>query len=176
MNTIDRLDNAWVAVHTKTLYEKVAAEHLVTNGYECFLPLQYRKMRKTAQDQKRKRQPVLIPLFPGYLFCRFKTHHNFLIKQATGVKKLIGYNGIPTPIPDCEIESLQKVVISGLAVEPYEFLRTGQKVVIHSGPLSGLEGYLVQVLNKKLCKIAVGVSVIEKSGLVTVCISDVSMK
>ena len=89
------------------------------------------------------------------------------------MKKILGYNGIPTVIPDCEIESLQKVVISGLSTEPCQFFQLGQKVLVHSGPLNGVEGYLVQV-NKNTCKIAVGVSVVEKSVTVIVYNTDVS--
>ena len=173
MQTKAHLDNAWVAVHTRVLHEKSTAEHLLLNGYECFLPLQYKKPYKTAQLQKDEKQMPSVPLFPGYLFCRYKLRHNFPILRTPGVIRILGYDGAPAVIPDGEVWSISKIVTSGLSTEPYQFLKSGQKVRINSGPLNGVEGYLISIVNKNTCKIAVGVSVVERSVVVNVINTDV---
>jgi len=173
METKAHLDNAWVAIHTRILYEKMVAEHLVIHGYECFLPLHYKRAYRAVQISKNDKHHLDTPLFPGYLFCRYKIKYDFPILQVPGVIKILGCNGIPAIIPDHEIESLQKIVISGLSAEAQPFLHSGQKIRVNSGPLCGVEGFLVKVVKKNLYKIAVGVSIVEKSLVVDIVNPDV---
>lgn len=174
METKAHFDNAWVAIQTRILYEKVAAEHLVIHGYECFLPLHCKRTHRTVPAHQNDKQYPNAPLFPGYLFCRYKVQHKFPILRVPGVIRILGCNGVPAVIPDQEIVSLQKIVISGIYAEPYQFLKTGQKVRVNHGPLRDTEGYLIQV-NKNTCKIAAGISVVEKSVVITVATTDVCM-
>ena len=55
---------AWYAVYTQPHAETKAAEHLLRQGYSAYLP-RYR----TWVSHARRRQPVLRPLFPRYLFA-----------------------------------------------------------------------------------------------------------
>ena len=158
---------------TRILHEKRVAEHLAFHEYECFVPLQYKKPYRIAPASQNGKQPLSVPLFPGYLFCRYKLQHNFHILRAPGVIRILGYGNTPAVIPDSEIESVQKVVLSGLATEPCQFLQSGQKVQVKSGPFNGVEGYIVTALNKSICKVAVGISVVEKSVVIDVFTADV---
>jgi transcriptional antiterminator NusG len=134
------LEDVWVAVQVRTLHEKLAAEHLALRGYECFLPLQLSRAELASgvhyADKSR-------PLFPGYLFCRYKTHYAFRIVQAPGVIRILGFCGVPSVLPDEEIEAVFRIVNSCCYSEPWPFLQIGQRVRIISGPLGGLEGVLV---------------------------------
>jgi transcription antitermination factor NusG len=162
----ENLDNAWIAVQTRILHEKKAAEHLALHGYVCFVPLQYKKEYKTVPAPKHDNGRSSIPLFPGYLFCRYKLQNNFPIVRAPGVIRLLCYGDTPAAIPENEVEFLQRVALSGLWTEPYQFFQSGQKVRINSGPCRGVEGYIVEVTKNDMCRIAVKVSVVEKSVLV----------
>ena len=56
----------WFAVQTRTRYENLAAKQLSGRGYEVFLPFYQCKRRWSDRMQE-----FDVPLFPGYLFCRF---------------------------------------------------------------------------------------------------------
>ena len=56
----------WFAVQTRTRYENFAAKQLAGRGYEVFLPFYQCKRRWSDRMQEFE-----MPLFPGYLFCRF---------------------------------------------------------------------------------------------------------
>jgi len=147
------------------------AECLSFHGYECFLPLRYKNEYRITPISKDDRLPT-VPLFPGYLFCRYKTQHNFRIVDAANVIRIISYDNIPTVIPDDVIKSLQKVAGERLLVEPCQFIQSDTKVRVESGPLKGTEGYLVQE-NKNSYKISLGVSAIGQSVMVDVFNSDI---
>ena len=69
----------WFAVRTATGREKSVSQQLQSKGYEDFLP-QYRSKRQWSDRTK----DVEIPLFPGYLFCRFDFSHRLPSSHAVG--------------------------------------------------------------------------------------------
>jgi transcription antitermination factor NusG len=152
-------EDAWVAVNVRGLREKIVAERLLGNGYECFLPLQTTRAGFSLNHEITK------PLFPGYLFCRYKMQHKFRIVQTPGVLSVVGFGGIPAVIPEEEIASIHKIVHSKFYPEPHEFLPKGQRVRIDSGPLKGVEGIVASGI---LPKVVVNVEVLKRAIAVTV--------
>ena len=59
----------WFALAVKPRFDKAVAQALETKGYDILLPL-YRKQHKSGT---RSRDSEL-PLFPGYVCCRFDVH------------------------------------------------------------------------------------------------------
>jgi hypothetical protein len=57
---------SWFAVQVKGTHEKRVATMLDYSGFEWFLPL-YERRHHWSDRIKR----VELPLFPGYIFCRF---------------------------------------------------------------------------------------------------------
>jgi len=168
MSTETPLNNVWVAVQTRILHEKRVAEQLCANEYECFLPLCYKEPCGSAPDFRVNKHRATVPLFPGYLFCRYKESPKFHIRQASGVIKIICCKGIPVIVPNNEIESIRKIVISGFFVKPCKYLKIGLKVrVCSSGCFNGVEGYLMGV-NKNKCKIVSGISLLGRAITITV--------
>ena len=53
-------------------------------------------------------------------------------------------NRTPTAVDEHEIQAIQAMVASGIPNQPWPFLATGDRVRIESGPLTGLEGILVE--------------------------------
>lgn len=47
-------------------------------------------------------------------------------------------------IPDDQIEAVRQMVASSIPVEPYPYLECGDRVRVASGPLRGLEGFLIR--------------------------------
>jgi transcription antitermination factor NusG len=103
-----------------------------------------------------------IPLFPGYLFCRFNSQDRLLpILTTPGVMSIVGIGKTPVPISDEEIDSIKAVIRSGLHSQPAMFLCTGSNVVLERGPLSGLEGIVVGLAGN--CHLIVSVTLLQRS-------------
>lgn len=133
----------WFAIQVRTQHERGVAEFLGGKGYEWFLPVY--KCRKRWSDRVKE---VEIPLFPGYLFCRFNPLERLPILKTPGVFRIVGYNRQPTPVDDGEIRSIQTLVSSGVPNQPWPFLHVGDKVLIESGPLRGAQGILTDFKGK----------------------------
>jgi transcription antitermination factor NusG len=89
-----------------------------------------------------------LPLFPGYLFCRFDAQFRLPILTTPGVMSIVGLGKSPVAIPDPEIDAIQAVIRSGLHLQPWPELVAGSRVVIEKGPLKGLEGVTLQIKKK----------------------------
>jgi transcription antitermination factor NusG len=129
----------WFALQVKGRRELAVAEYLRGQGYEWFLPLY--KCKKQWSDRIKE---VESPLFPGYLFCRFDPQWRLPILTIPGVIQVVGNNRQPAPVDEQEITSIRTLIASGAQNQPWPFLEVGDKVRIESGPLSGLEGLLVE--------------------------------
>jgi transcription antitermination factor NusG len=83
-----------------------------------------------------------------------------------GVVQFVGIGRFPVPIDDAEIGSIQSAVRSGVQAEPWPFLDVGQRVRVEDGPLTGLEGILVEV--RKRHRIVLSVTLLRRSVAVEV--------
>jgi len=70
--------------------------------------------------------------------------------KARGVVRILGdrWDSL-SAISDGEIEGLQALVNSGVAITPHSYLREGQRVRITGGPLKGVDGILVDNKSEK---------------------------
>jgi transcription antitermination factor NusG len=128
----------WFALQVRACCEKAVATLLDEKGYELFLPLY--KSRRRWSDRIKK---VELPLFPGYLFCRFDIQNRLPILKTPGVFQVVGIGKAPIPIDQAEISAIQTLVRSGLPSQPWPFLRVGERARINYGALCGLEGILL---------------------------------
>jgi len=142
---------SWFALQTRSRYEHFAAAHLRSKGYELFLPV-YTCRRRWSDRIKE----LELPLFPGYVFCKFDLLNRLPILVTPGVIQVIGTGKSPIPIDDAEIAALQAVAQSELPRQPWPFLQVGQKVRIAHGPLSGFEGILVNLKGNHRLVLSVG--------------------
>jgi transcription antitermination factor NusG len=133
-------DFPWFALQVRTKHEVGVSEFLRGRGYQPFLPL-YRS-RKVWSDRIKV---VEAPLFPGYLFCRVNLQDRLPVLTTPGVIRIVGYNRLPIPVDETEINAIQTIVSSGLPHQPWPFLRVGDQLEIESGPLKGLRGILVEM-------------------------------
>ena len=135
---------AWYAVYTRARHEKVVAEELCLRQIECFIPLQERLSR-----WKDRRKLVQFPLFPGYLFVRTEMQSRRLdILRVPSIVRIIGFNGVPEPIPPAQIEAVKNLVFNEIPMDPHPFIREGDRVRIIRGPLRGVEGLLLEKKNR----------------------------
>jgi transcription antitermination factor NusG len=146
----------WFAVRVRSHQERIAAAHLRERGYEEFSPCW-----KTERRWSDRTKEIDEFLFPGYVFCRLDPFNRLPVLTAPGVVDLVGFGKIPAPIPDQEIESILRMVQSGLFVMPWPFLERGHRVLIERGPLAGVEGILEEVKGK--CRLVVSVQLLQRS-------------
>jgi transcriptional antiterminator NusG len=146
----------WFAVRVRSNQERTAIAHLRERGYQQFAPC-YKSERRWSDRKKEIDQY----LFPGYVFCRFDPGDRLAVLTAPGVVDLVGFGRIPEPISDQEIERVRRMIESGLLVTPYPFLNVGQTVLIERGPLTGLEGILVEAKGKH--RLVVSVNLLQRS-------------
>ncbi|MDQ6708172.1 MAG: hypothetical protein M3Z85_19625, partial [Acidobacteriota bacterium] len=83
----------WFALRIRSRFEKTTATILRGKGYEEFSP-SYRSKRQWSDRMKE----VDLPLFPGYMFCRFNPLDRFPILCTPGVVSIVGIGKIPRPV------------------------------------------------------------------------------
>jgi len=91
-----------------------------------------------------------MPLFTGYVFCRFDGIRCSRIVTTPGVIRLVTAGGKQIAhISDAEIQSIQAAINLGLDVLPWDKSKIGSTVRIKAGPLAGTVGVLTSYKNKK---------------------------
>ena len=135
----------WYAVYTRSRFEKRLMQLLTAKGIEAFVPL--RKVMRQWSDRKRL---VEEPIIRSYCFVRVGAKEYFEVLNTAGAVRYIWFSGKPAIIPDRQIEAMKIIAGAGLEVEclPDNF-QPGVRVNVNAGPLKGLSGELVDILNKK---------------------------
>src|ERR1700692_2968573 len=133
----------WYAAYTSANHEKRVTEQLTRRSVEHFLPLY-----PTVRRWKDRRVHLQLPLFHGYVFVRLALRDRLQVLQIPGVANLVGFNGVPAPLPQEEIETLKKSLALGVSAEPHSFLSAGRRVRVTAGPLKGVEGIVIRRKNR----------------------------
>ena len=145
----------WYALKVRAKAESSVDISLRAKKYITFLPT-YQECRQYSD----RRKTVSVPLFPGYLFCRLNPEKRLPILQTPGVDFVLG-NGKPESIPEEQIEAIEKTVSSGFSAKPWPYLKAGQKVIVETGPLLGVEGILVA--EKGIDRLILAVEMLQRS-------------
>jgi transcription antitermination factor NusG len=130
----------WFAVRTRSNFEQLTATVLRSKGLEEFLPVAMARRRWSDRVKT-----IEMPLFPGYVFCRLDIQNRLPVLSTPGVVGIVGIGKQPVAIPDHEIASIRSILQSGLAAQPWPFLRVGGRILIDRGPLAGTEGILLRM-------------------------------
>jgi transcription antitermination factor NusG len=156
----------WHAVYTRHQHEKSVAESLSNSGIEVFLPLY-----SSVRQWKDRKTNLLLPLFPCYVFLHGGLDRRVKVLSTPGVYSIVSSGGQPGAIQETEIEAIRRAVACGLRVEPYPFLRCGDRVRVKSGPIAGIEGILVR--KKSDYRLILSTDLLQKSIAVEVDASSV---
>lgn len=86
--------------------------------------------------------PILKPLFPTYMFCRFDAESGIwpVVRWAHGISYFLSQDGVPVCVPQSMIEYLQERVADWNGYGVPRKINQGDKVVVLGGPFAGLEG------------------------------------
>lgn len=136
---IDQSRQRWYALRVKSNFESQVSQLLRAKDVEEYLPVY--KSRRAWSDRIRELE---LPLFPGYVFCHIGLEARPLVLATRGVVGIAGTNHQPIPIDDEELAAVRKMIETQATVEPWPFLKVGERVRVHRGPLRGVEGVLLK--------------------------------
>jgi transcriptional antiterminator RfaH len=125
----------WYAIQTKPNKERDVAKRLSDLSVEVFLP-----WMRTRRRIGTRFQWMLVPLFPGYLFCRLDiVVSGKVARYCPGVKDFLTFGNRIAEVGSEIIQTLKERCPDGIAeIEPLN-VKPGDTVRINEGPFSGLE-------------------------------------
>lgn len=85
-----------------------------------------------------------------------------MVLDAPAVVQILGVGATPTPVSAAEIAAVQTLVTSRLMVTPWPYLRSGQRVQIKRGPLTGIDGIVAKAEDGK-SRVVVSVTLLQRS-------------
>jgi transcription antitermination factor NusG len=157
---------SWWAIYTRHQHEKVVAQVLSTKGFQVFLPL-YDSVRRWKDRNK----TLSLPLFPCYVFVHGGLGRRLQVLTTPGVHTIL-YNGDKIAmIPNLEIEAIRRAATAPAQVQPYPFLKCGERVRVKRGSLEGVCGILVR--KKSLFRLVLSVEMLAQSVAVEIDSADV---
>lgn len=157
----DSFQEQWYAVRVKSRHEKTVSFALRAKQYQEFLPL-YKSTRRWADRLKE----IELPLFPGYVFCRFDPLSRVAVLHTPGVVDVVRYGSNLAALEESEIKSLRIMVAHQLRAQPWEYVRVGQTVTIQEGSMKGLSGIVLDF--KRSLRLVLSVSLLQRSVLVEI--------
>ena len=149
-------DSRWYVLAVRNRFEKAIARNLRGKGHEEFLPL-YRRASRWSDRTKH----IDLPLFPGYVFCRFNPLNRLPILTIPGVNAIVGFGKTFIPVDECELNAIRAVMKSGNYCGPWPFLQVGERVRVEYGPLAGTEG--IVLLCKNMYRLVISVNLLQRS-------------
>jgi transcriptional antiterminator RfaH len=120
----------WYVINTRPKKESQVERLFVEGGFTVYCPKYIREKR-------------IGPFFPGYAFVRFEFPEQFqMVKYTRGVKRVVGNDDSPTPIPEAIVLGIKAREQNGLIVfEKYgEEPAIGDEIEVVEGPFKGLKG------------------------------------
>lgn len=146
----------WYVVYTYPRHEKAVTEHLQSQSVVAYLPTLLTKSRWKDRSVR-----LHTPAFPSYVFARISPDQRSRVLGASGVIRILSFNGKPAPIESSEIEALKLCLDRGSAIERCPSLEVGDRVRVRSGILEGLIGHISRC--KKDRRLIVPITLIHQS-------------
>ncbi len=128
----------WYILSIKPKREETVIKHLDSLGIISYLPLCKKKIKKNKE-----KVDVVVPLFPGYLFCKFNfTDHYQKVRYTRGIKKVLGNKQSLWVISDERIEDIRSREENGVVIlkKIKEDFTPGMPIVVDEGDFDGWEG------------------------------------
>lgn len=134
---------SWYVVHCNPRCEQRAKESLSEAGFSTYLPVGRKLIVHHRSKKEIERE---FPLLVGYLFVAVprNARHWGYIRVCDGVKGVLGINGLPLPVPACQVEAIHEAQFLGRFDDTRKRkkrskhgFRRNQRVRIANGPFSG---------------------------------------
>jgi transcription antitermination factor NusG len=146
----------WYALMVRYQHEQQTEKALQSKGLKTLVPL-YRSRRQWSDRVKE----LDLPLFAGYVLCRFALTERIPVLDTPGVAKIVGFGGTPVALDHSEIAGIQRVLASKLSLAPWPYLKTGDRVRVERGVMRGVEGTLLRT--KGALRLVIGVELLQRA-------------
>lgn len=153
----------WIVVNTHPNRELVAAVHLKNQAYDVYAPV----VRKQVRHARCSRE-LLAPLFPGYLFVRWRSVDMRWrpILSTVGVRAIVRRGEQPTPLDNAIVSALRAREKDGVIVRSASPREVGQSVRLARGPFDGAVAEIVELCDRD--RLVVLMSLLNRAVKVTV--------
>lgn len=135
----------WYVVHTYSGHENKVAETLKQRADTLNLTHQILKVliptQEKIQIKRGQRKTIREKIFPGYMLVYLELSDNawLAVRTTQGVTGFVGIGNKPTPLPEHEVETIQKYISQGVPQYKAEFVE-GEAVKITDGPFNEFLG------------------------------------
>lgn len=147
----------WFALYTRSRHEKLVDGELRKKGLETFLPL-----RSITRHWSDRNKIVQEPLFKGYLFVRLPLRDRWTILNTKGAVRFVGpHLSDPVEVPERELLTVKQFIAEQINVDPFPYLKEGERVYVRSGPFKGAEGFIVRKDNH--CRLVISLDLLMQS-------------
>ena len=130
----------WWVAHTKSRNEKALAHDLIRKNMSYFLPMTW-KIRR----QSRRTIRSFLPLFSGYLFFCGEEGQRTELFRTNRVANLIEVKDQQKLLD--ELVQIEQALRAGAPLMPHKYIKAGQRCRVIAGPLTDLQGIVVQAKN-----------------------------
>jgi len=161
------LDGPWHVLHVRSNCEKRVAQSFGVRAIEHYLPLYQERVKWTDRTVISDR-----PLFPGYVFARFRAQSRIMVISTPGVVHSLG-DDPGHLISDAELDRIRKGLSSGLLLRPHPHLSVGTRVRVRDGVFAGAEGIVAEF--RQQCKVVIALAAVRQSFSLEVEFSDLEM-
>jgi len=130
-------DGSWHVLHVRPRCEKKMAAYCANARLQCYLPL-----RLERKKYQRRQVEVQKPLFPCYVFARFRPEQRVFILQSGRIARILEVKDQVKFVS--EIEQIRKAIETDPGLHACPAITTGMMVRITEGPFAGLEGIVIK--------------------------------
>jgi len=147
----------WYALYVRSRHEKFVCDALTKKSIETYLPL--REITRNWSDRKKI---IHEPLFSSYVFVNLAIKDRWDILNTKGVVRFVGPSAA-RPVEVCEedLAAIKKFLHEKVQLDPFPYLKEGQRVYVKSGPFKGTEGFIVR--KDEHCRLVLSLDVLMQS-------------
>ena len=146
-NTIKPEERKWYVAYVRLFHERKTAERLAAMGIESFVPV-----REEIHQWSQRKKKVMRVLIPQMIFIHATQKERMEALTLASISHYIVLRGEHTPavIPDRQMRQFMFMVdYSTETIEMFTSpLEPGQMIKVIKGPLSGMEGELIEIDGK----------------------------
>jgi transcriptional antiterminator RfaH len=147
-------EHPWRVLHVIANHEKRVVRHLASRSMEHYLPLYSLKSHWSDRTVALER-----PLFPCYVFTRFRASERIAVLGTPGVLSLLGDEDLGTVSVD-EINRIREGLAAGHTLRPHPAITKGTRVRVRNGVFEGCEGLVTEFRGQ--CKVVLIVKAIHQ--------------
>jgi transcription antitermination factor NusG len=148
----------WFAVYTKSRHEKALEDELGKKKNETFLPV-----RRVVRHWSDRKKIIEDPLFKSYLFVKVFWRDRWSVLNTHGAVRFVttGLSHGPIEVPERELLTIKNFIDGEMNVDPFPYLKEGERVYIKSGPFKGAEGFIVR--KDRNCRLVISLDMLMQS-------------